>query len=116
MFLHQDCAFTGLTRSSAEYTFKYNAGHDVPFETYNNPAHWNATEISASGRGILRPIAELIYAHYNDVKGLNASWTGEYRDLVVTSGGGAEGGGGHYGTSSGGYDQLGFGTVLFRRP
>ena len=90
---------------------KYNVGEDVPFSTYRD----GTTTINASGRGGLRPMAELLYAHYNDVKDLNASWTGQYRDTVVADGDGAEGGGGDYGSASGGYDQLGFGTILFRR-
>jgi hypothetical protein len=88
-------------------------GQDVPYSTYS----WSGgsqTEISSSGRGNIRPVAELLYAHYNGIKGQNASWTGAYRDMVVEAGGGAEGGGGDYGSSSGGYDQLGFGTALFR--
>ncbi|KAL5044725.1 hypothetical protein BDW71DRAFT_215565 [Aspergillus fruticulosus] len=97
--------------AGAEYVF--NTGNDVPFTSYTN-SHATADEISASGRGGLRPIAELLYAHYNGVKGLDASWTGAYRDLVVEDGDGAEGGGGDYGPNSGGYDQLGFGTALFR--
>ncbi|KAL3492188.1 chondroitin AC/alginate lyase [Aspergillus germanicus] len=99
--------------AGAEYAFKYNTGHDVPFTEFTN-SHGTATEISESQRGGLRPIAELLYAHYNGVKGLNASWTGAYRDLVAEDGDGAEGGGGDYGPNSGGYDQLGFGTALFR--
>ncbi|KAL2818217.1 chondroitin AC/alginate lyase [Aspergillus cavernicola] len=102
-----------LILAGAEYVFKYNSGNDVPFSTYTN-SHGTATEISSSGRGTMRPIAELLYAHYNGVKGLDASWTGAYRDLVVEDGDGAEGGGGDYGTTSGGYDALGFGTALFR--
>ena len=96
-----------------EYTAKYNTGHDVPFSTFTN-SHGTAEEISDHGRGQLRPVGELLYAHYHGVKGLNASWTGAYRDLVVEDGDGAEGGGGDYGSTSGGYDQLGFGTLLFR--
>ena len=99
--------------NSAEYVFKYNTGNDVPFTSYTN-SHGTADVISASGRGGIRPIAELLYAHYNGVKGLNASWTGAYRDLVVEDGGSAEGGSGDYGSNSGGYDQFGFGTALFR--
>lgn len=72
------------------------------------------TVISSSSRGTIRPIGELLYAHYNGIKRLNASWTGAYRDMVVSHGGGAEGGGSDYGTTSGAYDQLGFGTALFR--
>ena len=59
-------------------------------------------------------MGELLYAHYSSLKGLNASWTGAYRDYVLDQSGGAEGGGGDYGTNSGGYDQLGFGTILYR--
>lgn len=92
---------------------KYNTGHDVPFTTYTNK-HGTATEISEGGRGTIRPFGELLYAHYNGVKGLDAGWTKAYRDLVVEQSGGAEGGGGDYGGNSGGYDQLGFGTLLFR--
>jgi hypothetical protein len=95
--------------------FKYNTGNDVPFEEYVNLSHGTMTEISSSGRGSIRPVAELLFGHYNGVKGLDASWTAAYRDLVLQQSGGAEGGGGDYGSSSGGYDQLGFGTVLFRR-
>lgn len=86
----------------------------MPFTTYVNSVHGTHTQISESGRGGARPIAELLYAHFNGVKGLDASWTGVYRDQVVAAGGGAEGGGGDYGPNSGGYDQLGFGTILYR--
>jgi len=99
--------------AGSEYVFKYNVGEGVPFKTYTN-VHGTATVISESGRGSIRPIGELLYAHYNGVKGLNASWTKAYRDLTVENGTGAEGGGGDYGSKSGGYDQLGFGTLLYR--
>lgn len=33
--------------------------------------------------------------------------------MVVANGGGAEGGSGDYGGDSGGYDQLGWGTLLY---
>lgn len=99
--------------AGSEYVAKYNTGNEVPFTEFTN-SHGTATEISESGRGTMRPIGELLYAHYNGVKGLNASWTKAYRDMVVEDGGGAEGGGGDYGSASGGYDQLGFGTALFR--
>ncbi|KAK7685882.1 hypothetical protein QCA50_011229 [Cerrena zonata] len=48
------------------------------------------------------------------VKGLNASWTGAMRDHVLNNTGGAENGVGSAGGNSGGYDQLGYGTLLFR--
>ncbi|KAH7121452.1 chondroitin AC/alginate lyase [Dactylonectria macrodidyma] len=99
--------------AGSEYAFKYNVGQDVPFKTYTN-VHGTATAISNSSRGTIRPIGELLYAHYNGVKNLNASWTKQYRDLVLESSGGVEGGGGNYGSTSGGYDQLGWGTILYR--
>ncbi|KAI9150889.1 GPI secreted protein [Paramyrothecium foliicola] len=99
--------------AGAEYVFKYNVGKEVPFKTYTN-VHGTATVVSPVARGELRPIAEILYAHYAGVKGLDASWTRQYRDLVVENGSGAEGGGGDYGPNSGGYDQLGFGTLLYR--
>ncbi|KAJ4246016.1 hypothetical protein NW762_013760 [Fusarium torreyae] len=101
--------------AGAEYAFKYNTDNDVPFEQYENSRHGRQTVVDPRGRGQLKPIAEMIHAHYTSVKGLNASWTGTYRDRVVEEAGGAEGGGGDYGPNSGGYDQLGFGTILFRR-
>jgi hypothetical protein len=92
---------------------KYNLGYDVPYSTYTN-SDVTQTSISNSSRGSIRPMAELLYAHYGVLKGLNSSWTKAYRDLVVSDGDGAEGGGGDYGSNSGGYDQLGFGTLLYR--
>ncbi|KAL2886820.1 Alginate lyase [Ceratocystis lukuohia] len=96
--------------AGSEYVSKYNVGEDVPYTPYRG-----ATVIGADGRGGNRPIAELLIGHYEGVKGLNASWTQRYREQVLAAGGGAEGGGGDYGPNSGGYDQLGFGTILYRR-
>lgn len=98
-------------RHSSEYCSKYNVGQDVPFTAYQG-----FTTISNSSRGVTRPGFELLYAHYDGIKGQNASWTGQYRDKVNdASPAKVEGGGGNYGTTSGGYDGLGFGTLLFRR-
>ncbi|UPK99937.1 hypothetical protein LCI18_010872 [Fusarium solani-melongenae] len=98
-----------------EYVSKYNVGEDVPFTTYVNAVHGTQTGISSSGRGTIRPMAELFVAYYGSLKGRDVKWTKAYRDLVIKStGGGAEGGGGDYGSTSGGYDQLGFGTLLYR--
>ena len=99
----QTIRLASIACNSAEYVFKYNAGHDVPFTELTN-SHGTPEVIGANDRGIVRPIAELIYAY----------WKGEYRDIVVKEGGGAEGCGGDYGPDSGGYDALGFGTSLFR--
>jgi hypothetical protein len=53
---------------------------------------------------------EMIYNHYAKRKGLSvpgiAAYAAQHRP---------EGGGGNYGTTSGGFDQLGFGTLTFTR-
>ncbi|KAI2889387.1 hypothetical protein CBS63078_10223 [Aspergillus niger] len=99
--------------AGAEYVAKYNLGNDVPYTTYNNSDDVNQTVISNSSRGDIRPIWELLYHHYGVLKGLDVTYTKEYRDMVVEDGDGAEGGGGDYGTTSGGYDQLGWGTLMY---
>jgi hypothetical protein len=99
--------------AGSEYCAKYNVGYNVPYTTYTN-SDVTQTVISNSSRGSIRPEWELLYAHYADLKGLNANYTGQYRDLVNNASGGAEGGGGNYGPNSGGYDQLGYGTLTFR--
>jgi hypothetical protein len=100
--------------AGSEYTAKYNVGYDVPYTAYSNSWPTYEPTISSSSRGSIRPTDELLYAHYHDLKGLNAEYTGQYRDMVNTASGGAEGGGGDYGPDSGGYDQLGYGTLTFR--
>ena len=99
--------------SGSEYCAKYNAGFDVPYWSYTNSDVTQAV-ISNSSRGTVRPEWELLYAHYRDLKDLNATYTGMMRDIVNNASGGGEGGGGNYGPNSGGYDQLGYGTLTFR--
>jgi hypothetical protein len=95
----------------AEYAAKYNfANLNVAFEPYNNCDGVNHTVVSEVGKGNKRPIWEMIHNHYVKRKGLNAP----YVELAV----GVhrpEGGGGDYGPNSGGFDSLGFGTLLFYR-
>lgn len=98
----------------SEYIAKYNVNETVPFTEYDNPDQGVMTEISSASRGNVRPGFELLYAHYNDIRGLDASWTKEYVDYVNNATGGVEGGGGNYGSNSGGYDYLGFGTLMYR--
>jgi len=94
---------------------RYNVGQDVPFTAY----HWGdgtkcaprtQTVVSASSRGQLRPVWELVLNHYVNRRGLLAPNVTAMAATVR-----AEGGGGDYGPASGGYDQLGFGTLLFTR-
>ena len=62
------------------------------------------------GRGNVRPSWELVYNYYVKVKGKTATYTSQFATKVRP-----EGGGGDYGGNSGGYDQLGFGTLTFSR-
>lgn len=90
-----------------EYIAKYNLGQDVPYTTYaNSGVTQNA--ISSASRGDSRPAWELLYNHYVVLKGLNAPYTRMYAEKLRP-----EGGGGNYGPNSGGFDQLGYGTLTF---
>lgn len=101
-------------QSRAEYVAKYNVGYDVPYTLYQS-YQGNQTVISNASRGTVRPGFELLSAHYGQIKGLNSSWTDAYRDFVnANSTEGVEGGGGNYGSTSGGFDVLGFGSLLYR--
>lgn len=99
-----------------EYTAKYNydLSTTVPFTAYKNcdpvsltPEH---TSVSSDGRGTLRPSWELIYNHYAKIKGVKAAWSQKFAEKVRP-----EGGGGNYGPNSGGFDQLGFGTLMYSK-
>lgn len=92
----------------AEHTAKYNLGESVPWTDYTNCEGFRMTEVSPAGRGGLRPSWELIYNHYSRRRGLAAPYSQRFAERVRP-----EGGGGHYGASSGGFDQLGFGTLMF---
>ncbi|KAL5357618.1 chondroitin AC/alginate lyase [Aspergillus floccosus] len=106
--------YENLILNSAEYIGKYNVGYDVPYTPYMS-YQGNQTVISESSRGNVRPGAELVSAHYGQLKGLNSSWTDAYRDWVnANTTGGVELGGGYYGGNSGGFDALGFGSLLYR--
>ena len=68
------------------------------------------TAISAASRGQDRPSWELVYNHYARRRGLPVPNITAYARRVRV-----EGGGGDYGPNSGGYDQLGFGTLTHTR-
>ncbi|GAB3045164.1 cellulose binding domain-containing protein [Spirosoma pulveris] len=91
-----------------EYIAKYNLGYEVPYTTYRNCIGVVQTIVSEDQRGNLRPVWEMVYNHYVNRKGLSAPYSTRFAQLVRP-----EGGGGNYGPNSGGYDQLGFGTLTF---
>ena len=100
----------------AEYVAMYNLGFDVPFDTYSwwtgqHGPLMSQTVISSDSRGQERPVWELVYNHYVNRRGLTVPYVEQFAAQVR-----AEGGGGDYGPNSGGYDQLGFGTLAFSLP
>lgn len=102
----------------AEYAAKYNLGEDVPFTPLKlkqgAPGVWSRTldvpEVSPAGRGHVRPIWAMVQNHYVNRKGLAAPYV-----TAIGAKDATEGGGGDYGPNSGGFDQLGFGTLAFTR-
>jgi hypothetical protein len=109
---------------ASEYVAKYNiANLDVPYYPYSwhEGDPWSGCGvkttdlpiIGSNGRGTLRPMWAMIYNHYAKIKNVPVS------NLTYTALGvqrvQPEGGGGDYGPNSGGFDQLGFGTLLFSR-
>jgi hypothetical protein len=96
--------------AGCEYIAKYNLTNDVPYVTYNNCDNVNQTVISTNGRGTIRACWEMVYNHYVNRMGLTAPYTAQITTLARP-----EGGGGDYGPNSGGYDQLGFGTLTYTR-
>jgi hypothetical protein len=95
--------------AGAEYVAKYNLGQDVPYVVYQN-SDVTQKAISPVGRGGDRPEWEMIFNHYVNLKGLSAPYSALFAEKVRP-----EGGGGDYDRNSGGYDQLGYGTLTFSR-
>jgi hypothetical protein len=114
---------------ACEYMAKYNvAMEDVPFTEYTrvwgNKSNDSQTEVhtavSPDGRGYsseggaaYRPIWALPYYHYAEIKKVDPAkfkYTKQALDALP-----AEGGGGDYSPNSGGYDALGFGTLMYSR-
>ncbi|TDC22017.1 cell wall anchor protein [Streptomyces sp. 8K308] len=99
---------------AAEYVARYNLGYDdLPFTTYRwgsgqNCAQQQQTVIGSGGRGQVRPVWERVYHHYWARRGLN---TPNLSEMARSHS--PEGGGGDYGTTSGGFDELGFGTLTY---
>lgn len=86
---------------------RYNLDHDVPFTPYTNSIG-TQNVISEKFRGDERPIWELLYNHYVVLKRIKAPNVESFASRVRV-----EGGGGDYSPNSGGYDQLGYGTLMF---
>ncbi|WP_335986858.1 alginate lyase family protein [Glycomyces sp. MUSA5-2] len=100
---------------AAEYVARYNLGNTVPYTTYSwgtgqNCAYSEQTVIGSGGRGQVRPVWEMVFHHYTSRKGFAMPNVAN-----MCGANSPEGGGGDYGTTSGGFDTLGFGTLAHVR-
>ncbi|MGW0870524.1 alginate lyase family protein [Streptomyces sp. NPDC002740] len=100
---------------AAQYVAGYNLGNEVPFTTYTwgsgqNCAQNSQTVISTASRGQVRPVWAMLHYHYNRRLSLDDRYISQMCFSVAP-----EGGGGDYGSTSGGYDQLGFGTLMYAK-
>lgn len=93
--------------------FVYDSG-TFPYTAYTNPS-WSNPTISTEARGTKRPAWELFYS-YAKSHGKSAiyceKWVEQMRKFNSY---GSDGGAGDYGPNSGGFDQLGYGTLMFAR-
>lgn len=105
---------------ACEYTAKYHiAGMDVPNLSYTREyrTSWGVDyeeyPTIAERQAMTRPIWALPYYHYSKMKGVDAE---RYKySAMGMSYCFPEGGGGNYGETSGGFDVLGFGTLMYAR-
>ncbi|WP_350277986.1 alginate lyase family protein [Kribbella sp. HUAS MG21] len=100
---------------AAQYVAKYNLGQDVPFTKYTwgtgqDCAYREHTVISSASRGQVRPVWEILHFHYTRRKYLSVPYISAMAAQVRP-----EGGGGDYGSTSGGFDQTGFGTLAYAK-
>jgi len=102
----------------AQYVAKWSMGGQVPYTPNTRRkgavAGWSGSETASAAAGVdpamTRPIWAMIANHYTKRRGLSATYLTQ-----IAAKSAPEGGGGDYGPNSGGYDQLGFGTVAFTR-
>lgn len=100
---------------AAQYVAKYNLGNTVPYTTYNwgtgqNCAPQSQTVIGSGSRGQVRPVWAMLHYHYGRRLLLDDKYISQMCFSVAP-----EGGGGDYGPDSGGFDQLGFGTLMYAK-
>jgi hypothetical protein len=99
----------------AEYVAKANliqsgtTYYTVPYVPYKN-VDVTQTSFATGSQGNIRPCWALVYNHYVNRRGLAAPYSKKFALQVQP-----EGGGGNYGTTSGGFDQLGYGTLTCGR-
>lgn len=103
--------------AAAEYVAKGNliqsgtTYYSVPFATYVNQGVTD-TVFSTAAQGNVRPEWALVYNHYVNRQGLAAPYSQKFAALISPEGGAGDSA---YGSNSGAYDQLGYGTLTCTR-
>ncbi len=82
--------------------------HDCRTAIHNS---WKMGGMNGGGRGGHRPFWDRIIGHFEGIKGVKMTYSREGKAAV-----GIDGGGGNYSQTSGGFDHLGFTTLMDYRP
>ncbi len=119
--LLKDASYNNSTNTSSVNLTEADFAYDhklIPYTSYTNPAYTCEVISTLKGdnsRGTKRPCWELFY-NYAKSHGQSAiyceKWVNQMRANNPYK---SDGGGGDYGPNSGGFDQLGYGTLMFAR-
>ena len=110
--------------AGAEFIAAYNHSgvEDLPWTEYRyadcrTAWHntWSMTANNEGGRGAPRPFWDRIVGHYESVKGVDMKYS-KIAAKAARGTEGADGGGHNYGETRGGYDHLGFSTLMCYNP
>ncbi|MDE6340603.1 MAG: hypothetical protein K2K97_12620, partial [Muribaculaceae bacterium] len=102
-------ALPGMRVGENELDFEYSHS-SFPFTTYTYGDAGTMTQPSTDGRGTVRPGWD-VWAGYANSHGKSAIYCNKFASRTRP-----DGGAGHYGPNSGGFDQLGFSTLMYYRP
>ena len=104
--------YSNTQTSEEESDYQYSSS-TFPYTAYTHEST-ECNTISTTGRGTRRPCWEL-FAGYAKAKGISAEYSTRMAQLQSDYNGFGDGGAGDYGSTSGGFDQLGYGTLMYYR-
>lgn len=119
--LRKDASYSKGTLADADFQYSREG---FPYTAYTNPS-WSCPSLSSietndgqkaeTSRGELRPSWELFYG-YAKAHNKSAIYCQKYSEQMRSLNSyKCDGGAGDYGPNSGGFDQLGYGTLMFAR-
>lgn len=104
----------GTDTSNANGSYLINVS-SMPFTTYTDYQANVETQASESSRGTIRPGWETIYMHYAKIEEVSSTYyiySKKFADKLRPEGGSGDS---RYGSNSGAFDQLGWGTLMMYR-